>query len=109
MLGDTYRRVKQLPFIKDNPPVANLILVLGIFAYILIFVDFHTEMARDKDEISSVIGVLENTNQVVDICSLSLLIDLKVVSVIYDLDERIESSEPEITYLGRSPPEHPFS
>lgn len=46
---------------RENTFHANLILILGIFTFIVITIDLQTEMAIEKDEISSIVFILEQT------------------------------------------------
>lgn len=50
-----------IPVLKDNSLSVNILLLLGLFAFILITVDLDTELSVQKDEISSVVCVLDES------------------------------------------------
>ena len=51
----------RIPVLRDNTLQVNILIVLAVFTYIVITVDLQTEMAVEKDEISTLTGVLVQT------------------------------------------------
>ncbi|MBS1494518.1 MAG: hypothetical protein JST55_13465 [Bacteroidetes bacterium] len=51
----------RIPLLKGNSFQQNLILALAFITYLVVTIDLQTEMAIEKDEISSVAAVLDNT------------------------------------------------
>jgi hypothetical protein len=51
----------RIPVLKENTLQVNILVILFVFTYIVITVDLQTEMAVEKDEISTLTGVLVQT------------------------------------------------
>lgn len=52
------KRTINHPFFKELDFKSSLILLLGVLAFFIIFVDLTSELASEKDEISTVIATL---------------------------------------------------
>lgn len=101
-----YHLTKQIPFIKDNTPIANTILFLGIILTFAVIEDFSTELSLDKNEITSLIQILDDTEEDIFFESIIFVINQKnLVSTINFTDVIIESTESFHIFSSRSPPE----
>jgi hypothetical protein len=102
-INTLYRKVSS--FLVENGIKANLILFLGLLAYVIIGVDFDTEYAVQQDEISYVIGVL---NRSLNDAGLDILtiIDLKppLIGLIITIDDVIVVSSTIEFPTDRAPP-----
>lgn len=52
------KRAADHPFFKELDIRSSLVLVLGMLAFVIIFVDLTSDLASEKDEISAVIATL---------------------------------------------------
>lgn len=101
-----YHLSKRIPFIRDNTPAANIILFLGIILTIAVIEDFSTEFSLDKNEITSLIQILDNTEEDIFFESIIFVINQKnLISTINFTDVIIESTESFHIFSSRSPPE----
>jgi hypothetical protein len=67
--------LNRIPLLKGNTFQQNLILALAFITYLVVTIDLQTEMALEKDEISSVAAILDNT---VDTTILDAPLDVQI-------------------------------
>ncbi|HMS65355.1 MAG TPA: hypothetical protein PKD83_08910 [Ignavibacteria bacterium] len=100
-----YEKISQTSFFRYNDFQANLILVLTIVLFIIVGIDWGTEMAKQKDEISHMVVTLTESLDFNNFCPVKSLI--YIPQVIYHIHEEdiviISFIIPEIS-RGRSPP-----
>ena len=100
-----YNKISQTSFFRYNDFQANLILVLTITLFIIVGIDWGTEMAKQKDEISHMVVTLTDS---IDFSNLNPVKALNYFpEVIYQLHaEEVLLINYSITDLsrGRSPP-----
>lgn len=100
-----YHLTKRTPFIRDNPPIANTILLLGIILCFAVIEDFSTEFSLDKNEITSLIQILDNSEEDIFFEGIIFIINQSnLVSIISFTDVIIEPTELFHIFPNRSPP-----
>ncbi len=91
--------------LTDNGNKVNLLLLIGLVTFIVIWVDLDSDLAVQKNEIESVVATLTNSINTLSIDSSAiLLIEPPVLGVI-----SVNNFNPSITHVidfpkGRSPP-----
>lgn len=50
-----------IKILKDNPLSVNILLLLGLITFVLITVDLDTELSVEKDEISTIVCILDES------------------------------------------------
>lgn len=92
-------------FIKENGLSVNLLLLLGISAYIIIGIDLESELAVQKEEISSVVATLTNSLNTLSFDSADILIvEPPELGVIQTLNINPVTTHVTDFPKGRSPP-----
>lgn len=100
-----YNLTKRIPIIRDNTPLANTILLLGVILCFAVIEDFSTEFSLDKNEIASLIQILENTEEDIFIEDIIFIINQNnLVSIISFTDITIKPAELFHIFSNRSPP-----
>ncbi len=54
-------KLSDIPFLKENSLTVNILLLLGVIIFVVITVDFNTELSVQKDEITQVVGTLNQS------------------------------------------------
>jgi len=102
---DFFDKIRSLPFIKNNSIQVNIILLLGAFTFIVIWVDLNSELAVEKNEIEYVVAVLENTNEAVSFADLhAFIFDLSLNGVLPIYTVPIQTNDVLSLPRDRSPP-----
>lgn len=92
-------------FIADNGFQTNLILALGLLAYVIIIIDFDTDIAVQRDEIDYVVAVLSKSLNDAGLDILTI-IDFKppFQGFVFSYNEKVLFSETLEFPTGRAPP-----
>ena len=95
----------RIPVLRDNTLQINFLIVLAAFTYIVITVDLQTEMAVEKDEISSLVAVLvQSQNLSLTDVPLDIKIELPLLGIIPATSIQVTHNDVFSCLMVRGPP-----
>lgn len=104
LITGNIRRIKRLPFFRDNDFRANFIFILFVLFYFVLFEDLGSEMAKDKDEIGVFLAICNETNNVNSITDTGIFDEISCENTIPLSDYIVINQFYCYIYSGRSPP-----
>jgi hypothetical protein len=104
-ITDIFSRIKNIRFLKGNSLSVNVLLLLGITAFILISADLESDLAVQKDEISQVVSVLTDSEDTVGIApEADMIIEPPLTGVLITEKFSFDYEKPVAIESDRAPP-----
>jgi hypothetical protein len=100
-----FQRVLDIPFLKENNLSVNILLLLGLLAFVVITIDLDTELSVQKDEITQVVCVLDESIGTLQLDALDIItIDPPVVGYISPINYSNSDNDVLTLPSDRAPP-----